>query len=736
VHDIEFAAQGTLFLGTLHGVWKSEDDGTSFQQLALGIGADDQVLEITTDPADFLRLWVGVADAEGAQLKNLLVTDDGGQTWSDRTPAGAAGKGCTAVTLDPADANRVWASFSSAFGGGSSVWSSEDGGLTWADRTGNLPTAAPFTDLAHDGSRILVSGGQLFEGQSLGLYSSTDGGLTWVAVHDASWPSQVVTDIEVHPFQAGNLQLATIGGGVFRSIDGGASWTFGVGGTDGMHLHEVSVDPITPADVYTGGSTVAVWKSVNSGLDFASSSTGIRALHTAAILTHGVAGGELAMCFNGLNTGGIYTSEDGGVSWELEPAPATRWNEVEFAPSGLLFATSAGPVSIAQEGVYLRTVSGWNSIGPDTGPLFETNLVNLEVGKTTQDILAVGNDFGTAGSEAIVWRRPKPSGIWAKVYEGTEPGEQATEAFYFDHGGDKNVCVGVRDLGPNQTGRILRSTNFGQSFGTVGGVPASAQFTSFTFSPTNAKWAFVANEDPSTGGVYFSDDEGVTWSLQPGTGGPVHRLVGDPLRPGELYALRRTETPKVENTLDYGVTFMAYDEGLDPLLAIEDAVYWEGVNSEQFEQCDYLMIATSGGLWQRNIHCALDSDVDSISLGAGGVQNFVYSLGPKHAFELYVLLGTFSGTSPGIPIDDKVLPLNLDDYLTYTASSPGFAPLVGGFGQFDATGMATAQFVAPAGLYPASLVGFTLHHAYLAIDVSGMPYVSLISNACPLELTP
>ena len=201
-----------------------------------------------------------------------------------------------------------------------------------------------------------------------------------------------------------------------------------------------------------------------------------------------------------------------------------------------------------------------------------------------------------------------------------------------------------------------------------------------------------------------------------------------------MYAVRSTAEPAVEKTTDNGTTFVAYVAGLDPSLVVADAVYWEGVNSV-FEQCDDLILATDHGLWTRTIHCALDADVDSISLSAGGVQNLTLTLGPKHAFETYFVLGSASGTSPGVPLDGKVLPLNLDAYFTLTAVGPNAPPLVNTFGTFDATGITTAQIVVPAGFSP-SLAGVTLHHAYLSIVLAPVAFVDLISNACALTFVP
>ena len=124
-----------------------------------------------------------------------------------------------------------------------------------------------------------------------------------------------------------------------------------------------------------------------------------------------------------------------------------------------------------------------------------------------------------------------------------------------------------------------------------------------------------------------------------------------------------------------------------------------------------------------------------MSVAAGGTQTF--ALNAPVTFGLYLLLGTASGSSPGTPSGGYVIPLNVDTYLLHTLLTPNAAPLAGSFGVLTSSGgsgTATASFSLPPAFNPV-LVGLTLHHAYVTIDlVSGN--MNFVSNAVPLALLP
>ena len=131
----------------------------------------------------------------------------------------------------------------------------------------------------------------------------------------------------------------------------------------------------------------------------------------------------------------------------------------------------------------------------------------------------------------------------------------------------------------------------------------------------------------------------------------------------------------------------------------------------------------------------LEATPDTLSLTAGGTQAFDLTAGSDRAGDLYFLLGTLSGTSPGLSAaPGEVLPLNLDAYLLFTLANPNTALLQTTLGFLDGSGGGQAALALPPGGAPA-LAGSTANHAYVAFDPATLD-VTLVSNAVSLALLP
>ena len=131
--------------------------------------------------------------------------------------------------------------------------------------------------------------------------------------------------------------------------------------------------------------------------------------------------------------------------------------------------------------------------------------------------------------------------------------------------------------------------------------------------------------------------------------------------------------------------------------------------------------------------CSLRGAPSTISESAGGAQTLFLNAGSDHGNDLYLLLGSFSGTSPGLPADGHILPLNFDAYLNHTLSKPNKVPLTNSFAALDGTGRSTATFTLPAGLTGFS--GLTAHHAFAVVDLGSLG-ISFTSEAAPVTFLP
>jgi len=125
--------------------------------------------------------------------------------------------------------------------GGTGMYRSADGGETW-EHVG-LETAGAFGRIAVDpgdpNTIFAAAAGNLFvPGGERGLYRSTDGGTTWSQILAGDNDTTGAVDIAIDPADANNILAAMwdhhrlpthrvyggVGSGVYRSTDGGESW--------------------------------------------------------------------------------------------------------------------------------------------------------------------------------------------------------------------------------------------------------------------------------------------------------------------------------------------------------------------------------------------------------------------------------------------------------------------------------------------------------------------------------
>ena len=123
-----------------------------------------------------------------------------------------------------------------------------------------------------------------------------------------------------------------------------------------------------------------------------------------------------------------------------------------------------------------------------------------------------------------------------------------------------------------------------------------------------------------------------------------------------------------------------------------------------------------------------------ISLAAGGSQTMDINAGPTHAGRLYFVLGSATGTAPGLSSNGVTLPLNYDAYMQLTINKPNKF-IVGSLGTLDASGGSSASFNVTPGVDP-TLAGLVLNHAYIVIDTLGSGLTEFASNPQSVTLIP
>ena len=259
--------------------------------------------------------------------------------------------------------------------------------------TGPLNTGGRITDIEVSD----LTGNPIYVGAaSGGIFQSNDGGSSWLPIFDDQ-PMLSIGDIALAPsdneimyvgtgeVNAGGGSLAYDGDGVYRSDDAGLTWT-SRGLENVGSIGKVLVDPTDVNTVYVGAmgplfrndTNRGVYKSVDGGASwdqilFISNKTGIidMSMHPTDPLTiYAVAWERERTPENrtyGGPTSGIYKSTDGGASWdELTTGLPTDGNlkgriSIDIATSNpdVLYASYADATGNIQ-GIYRTADAGAN----------------------------------------------------------------------------------------------------------------------------------------------------------------------------------------------------------------------------------------------------------------------------------------------------------------------------------------------------------------------------------------
>jgi len=283
----------TLYVGTQnHGMYKSTDSGNTWNQVNNGLWSGASILQVEVDPHNPQTVYVCTVSSG-----HFFYSLDGGQSWQ---PGGTLSLIPLALETHPAIPGRLFVSDFPLDWAGGRVYKSDDSGLSWT----TVITEQVF------GSNIAASALNLFPvyvGTYHGLYRSEDGGNTWTRLTNGL-PGNPVSDVALHPTNPLTAYASTETG-VFKTIDGGDSWS--LWGTDlppygaynlliNGRNPEVQYATSGPAGVYASRDEGKHWQPMNAGLgncgiydlELAQTSTCLYAATTDGVWTLNLVGGN------------------------------------------------------------------------------------------------------------------------------------------------------------------------------------------------------------------------------------------------------------------------------------------------------------------------------------------------------------------------------------------------------------------------------------------------------------
>lgn len=426
------ADPNTFYAGSAGGgVWKTSDAGQTWtaltdSQASLFTGA------IAIAPSNPSVVYVGTGEANNGPAKELrerryniysgrgiLKSTDDGASWTLLGGSVFNRRAISRIAVSPVNENVVYVAVgarpSDGLDGNFGVWRSTDGGNNWTNTTAKISTTVPVSDV----------------------------------VIDPTNPNTLFAAF-------GDPKGSTVNG-VYRSTDGGATWTsLSLGGTQSRYGRtSLALAPSDPKTVFvviaqaslTSNSLVGVYKSTNGGTTWRRLAISVNDKFceefgvTSNILA--VAGDyHQAIAVDPANPSNVYlaglcliSSTDGGENWSLaadgvSAGPHRDHHALAFAADGTLLDGSDGGIWQLADANNLI----WNSLNSG---LQLTQFVGLATDPTNPNRLVGGTqDTGTqVFYDSVQWSRSVRGDGGATVIDPTRPArvyqvlEESSELF-------------------------------------------------------------------------------------------------------------------------------------------------------------------------------------------------------------------------------------------------------------------------------------------------------------------
>jgi photosystem II stability/assembly factor-like uncharacterized protein len=403
--------------------------------------------------------------------------------WQYLGPTNISGRATDIAVADKGGARRIYAAYAT-----SGIWKTDDSGQTWQPIFDDYPTTS-IGDIAVAPSSpdiVWVGTGEanLFRASmaGVGVYKSTDAGATFT--HMGLSDTQTIGRILVHPTNPDIVYVAASGHewtdnemrGVFKTTDGGQTWTKVLYKSPRTGAVDLVMDPSDPDTLYA-----ATWQRIR------------RKWSDPRVEP-------------GYNESGIFKTTDAGKTWTDASAglPAAQFRgrigiDVSLSKPDVLYALldsyeQARPAREGERDAYQR-------------PVLEPRIKAAEVYRT--------DDKGKT---------------WRKVSE-------SNEFMLSRHSGTYGWVFGQIRVDPTNENTIYTlgvplnvSRDGGKTFTQIGGMHSDHH--GLWIDPKNASIIYNAND----GGFYSSEDGGKNWTFASAAGGAqFYNVVVDTSSPAWAY---------------------------------------------------------------------------------------------------------------------------------------------------------------------------------------------------------
>lgn len=315
-----------------------------------------------------------------------------------------------------------------------------------------------------------------------------------------------VRGVAVHPSNVNRIFAASDGGGIWRSTNGGSTWSpmITTQNSAWMKTFDIEIAPSNQNYIYAALRPGGVIRSTNGGTTWSATGSGPNSART--IRVHPTNANIVIVAA----TNGIYRSTNGGASWVQERTGS--FEDVEFKPGNPNYVYACG------SSTYCRSTNNgqtWSTISTGlTGSGRRMLAVSPANANYVYMVQASGSIFGR------LYRSTNSGASWTTRVTGSASGNN-----YFgyntsgvDNRGQANhdmaICISRTNINEVHIAGIIcwKSTNGGSSFvpETVWSYPNS---TGYNHADVHGlEWVNNTIYSCSDGGIYKSTNQGGDWT--------------------------------------------------------------------------------------------------------------------------------------------------------------------------------------------------------------------------------
>jgi photosystem II stability/assembly factor-like uncharacterized protein len=379
-----------------------------------------------------------------------------------------------------------------------------------------------------------------------GVFKSSDSGTTWRESSEGL-TTLFLRAIAIDPVVSSTVYVGGHGGTIFKSTDSGSTWTPAAFLTIGG-ISALAIDPVSHLTVYAGTSA-GVYRSLDGGTSWSQMSVGLGGASQS--VSHLVADSNLPRTLYAVATGGLFRSTDAALTWQpVAGYPGSRISALAVGQNAQVLY--AGDV----DGRILKSIdygASWQSlpmrfllpiVGGGVSPAGSAAIGAIAAADPSHVYAGIGGR-GIVGSSngGIDWS-------WQSAFRPMN-----ISAVAVDPSSPQTVYVAAYSTldGYFGDGSLFKSTDSGESWHPINvglSDTLSLRVRDLAIDPALPSTVYSASE----AGLFRTVDGGQTWVRVNDQGPPIRlwSIAIDPSAPWTLYA---GGVGFVEKSFDFGRTW-------------------------------------------------------------------------------------------------------------------------------------------------------------------------------------